>query len=65
MRGDYPCLDIISPNVDVRGSEELTQIYIEKYQKDWLRKEAEKKKLSIAAIVRNIIDYFLKNEKEE
>ena len=44
---------------------ELTQIYIEKYQKDWLRKEAEKKKLSIAAIVRNIIDYFLKNEKEE
>lgn len=45
----------------------LTQIYIEKYQKDWLKKEAKKKKMSLAAIVRNIINYFIsqKDAKKE
>ena len=34
-------------------------IYIEKYQKNWLKQEAKKRKMSIAKIIRYWIDYAI------
>ena len=35
-------------------------IRLEKYELSWLRKEAKKKKLSIAALIRNMISHFMR-----
>ena len=42
-------------------------IRIEKYQHSWLKKEANKRKISIASLIRYYINYFIRRngEKEE
>lgn len=42
----------------------LLHTWIEKIDRNWLKKEAKKKKLSIAKLIRNWIAYF-KNAKEK
>lgn len=43
----------------------LTQIYIEKHQKDWLKKEAKKRKLTLAGLFRYYIRYFMTDPKNK
>jgi len=40
-------------------------IRIEKYQHSWLKKQAQKRKISIASLIRYYINYFLKRNGEE